>query len=261
MKRDRQSVNTRQARMLSMIRERQEIKVEELARIFNVSLMTVRRDLQTLEDRRLISRFYGGATVDPRTTPSSIKDDVALYRQLIARYSATLVRNGETVFINGSNTALGLMEFTGERSFTAITNNGNAVKYRFPAGINITLLGGTLRGQSHIMTGDNTMRNLLMTTADKAFLGCAGISSDGEILCGIPTELGINETMIAHAKEYYILADHTKIGKAGTYASCSLEKTGTVITDEHAPAAVVAQLRAIGMSVIQVRRSDFPEFL
>lgn len=257
MKRERESVNTRQARMLSMIRERQEIKVEELARAFNVSLMTVRRDLQTLEDRRLISRFYGGASVD--ASAAAPKDDAALYRQLIARYSATLVRSGETIFINGSNTALGLMEYTGDRSFTAVTNNGNAVKYRCPAGVSVTLLGGTLRGQSHIMTGDNTMRNLLMTQADKAFLGCAGISSDGELLCGIPTELSINETMIAHAREYFILADHTKVGKAGTYASCSLEKRGTVITDELAPAAVLDQLRAIGMNVIQVRRSDFPD--
>ena len=261
MKRDRQSLNTRQARMLSMIRERQQIKVEELARAFNVSLMTVRRDLQTLEDLRLISRFYGGASVNPRTAPASMKDDVALCRQLIARYAATLIRNGETLFINGSDTALGLIEFTGERSFTAVTNNGNAVNCCLPAGVNLTLLGGTLRGQSRTMTGDNTLRNLLMTTADRAFLGCAGLSADGEMLCGIPAELAVNETMIAHAREYYILADHTKLGKSGTCASFSLEKTGTVITDEHAPADVVAQLRAIGMTVIQVKRDDFPEFL
>ena len=259
MKRDRQSVNTRQAKMLSMIRERQEIKVEELAKLFDVSLMTVRRDLQTLEDRHLISRFYGGATVDPRATSTPFKDDVSLYRQLIARYAASLVRSNESIFINGSDTALGLLEFIGDRHVNVFTNNGNAVKYRFPSNTSITLLGGMLRGQSHIMTGDHTMRNLLMTQTDISFIGCAGISPDGEILCGIPTELGINETMISHSRKYYILADHTKIGKSGTYASCSLEKTGTVITDELASAKVIERLRFIGMDVIQVRRSDFPE--
>ena len=103
----------------------------------------------------------------------------------------------------------------------------------------ITLSGGSLRGQNHIMTGDCAVRNLLIEQADKAFLGCSGISPDGEILCGIPTELGINETMIEHAREYYILADHTKIGKTGTFASFSLEKSGCVITDERASADVV----------------------
>lgn len=102
-------------------------------------------------------------------------------------------------------------------------------------------------------------RQKVKVQAGKAFMGCTGISPDGEILCGIPTELGINETMISHAREYYILADHTKIGKTSTYASCSLEKTGTIITDELAPAHIVEQLRTIGMTVIQVGTADFPE--
>lgn len=259
MKRDRQCINTRHAEMLAVIRERQAMKVEELANIFNVSPMTVRRDLQTMEDKGLISRFYGGATVDPRGIPVSEKDDVALYRKLIARYAASMVVDGDQLFINGSMTALDLLDYIEGKSVHVFTNNGAAVRRKFPAGVEITLSGGILRGQSHIMTGDCTMRNLLMTQAQKAFIGCTGISPDGEILCGIPTELGINETMISHAYEYYILADYTKIGRAGTYASCSLEKAGTVITDERAPSNVVEQLRAIGLTVVQVRKCDFPD--
>ena len=249
----------RHTKMLAMIRERQEIKVDELAGFFGVSLMTIRRDLQMLEDRGMISRFYGGATVNPPIAPAAEKGDVALYRRLIARCAASLVQDGDHLFINGSSTALGLLDYVGDKAVHVFTNNGGAVNRKFPPGVAVTISGGTLLGQRHIMTGDCTMRNLLMVHAERAFLGCVGISSDGEILCGIPTELGINETMIGHAREYCILADHTKIGKTGTYASCSLEKMGTVITDEKAPAGVVEQLRAIGMTVIQVGRSDFPD--
>ena len=67
--------------------------------------------------------------------------------------------------------------------------------------------------------------------------------------------------MISHAARYYILADYTKIGKTGTYASFSLEKSGCVITDERANPQVLAQLRAIGMAVVQVRKADFPELV
>ena len=104
-----------------------------------------------------------------------------------------------------------------------------------------------------------TLRNLMDVHAQKAFLGCTGVSPDGEIMCGIPSELGINETMIEHAEKYYILADYTKIGKTSAYASFHLEKHGCVITDERAPEDVLKQLRSTGMEVIQVRRSDFPE--
>lgn len=259
MKRDRQSVNLRHAEMLSMIRERQEIRVEELAKAFSVSLMTVRRDLQLLAEKGKISRTHGGATVDYYTGPVSEEDDVELYRDLIAQYASSLVSNGDHIFINGSGTALSLLNYLGGKRVQVFTNNGAAVGVKYPAGVEVSLLGGVLRGSHHIMTGDGTIRNLLSAQADKAFLGCTGISPDGEILCGIPAELGINETMIGHAEEYFILADHTKIGKTSTYASCHLEKSGCVITDERAPADVLEQLRAIGMRVIQVHRSDFPE--
>ena len=259
MKRDRQSVNLRHAEMLAYIREHRQADVEELAAAFGVSSMTVRRDLQILSERGQISRTHGGATADVRPTASAEKDEVALCRRLIACYAATLISSGDRIFINGSRTALGLLEFVRDRTVHVFSNNGAAVEQEYPSGVDITLSGGSLRGKNHIMTGDCTLRNLLMEQADIAFLGCSGISPGGEILCGIPTELGINDTMISHASRYYILADHTKIGKTGTYASFSLEKSGCVITDERANPQVLAQLRAVGMSVVQVRRADFPE--
>ena len=259
MKRDRQSVNLRHAEMLAYIREHRQADVEELAAVFGVSSMTVRRDLQILSERGQISRTHGGATADVRPTASAEKDEVALCRRLIACFAATLISSGDRIFINGSRTALGLLKFVGDKTVHVFSNNGAAVEQEYPAGVDITLSGGSLRGRNHIMTGDCTLRNLLMEQADIAFLGCSGISPGGEILCGIPTELGINDTMISHASRYYILADHIKIGKTGTYASFSLEKSGCVITDERANPQVLAQLRAVGMSVVQVRRADFPE--
>ena len=259
MKRDRQSVNLRHAEMLALIRQRQEILVDDLARVFDISPMTVRRDLQTLEEQGKISRFHGGATVGMRALSADEKDQVEHCRRLIARRAAALVSGGESLLINGSSTALGLLECLGSKPVSVFTNNALVVGRKYPAGIDIQLSGGMLRGAQHILTGDLTMRSLMDVYADRAFLGCAGISRDGEILCGIPSELGINETMIEHSRAYYILADYTKIGKAGTYASFHLEKRGCVITDEFAPAEVLDQLRAIGMEVIQARAADFPE--
>ena len=259
MKRDRQTVNLRHAEMLAMIRDRQEILVEELARAFDISPMTVRRDLQTLEEQGKISRFHGGATVDVRAIAPDEKVRVAQCQRLIARCAATQVASGDTLLINGSNTALALLDHLEGKTASVFTNNAMMVGHRFPDGVDVQLSGGVLRGTRHILTGDLALRNLMDVRADKAFLGCTGISPDGEILCGIPSELGINETMIEHADAYFILADYTKIGKAGTYASFHLEKKGCVITDELAPEDVLTRLRAIGLQVIQARAADYPE--
>ena len=261
MKRDRQSVNIRHAEMLALIRERQEVMVEELSEIFGISTMTVRRDLQVLEEKGQISRFHGGATVDVRAVAADERDEVALYRQLIARRAASFVADGDRILVNGSSTALSLLNYLDGKSVSVYTNNCLAVGHKYPAGIDVQVLGGALRGTRHILTGDLTMRNLMNVQTSKAFLGCAGISPDGEILCGIPSELGINETMIGHSDSYFIMADYTKVGKAGTYASFHLEKKGSVITDERASEDVLEQLRAIGMEVIQVRKADFPEMM
>ena len=258
MKKDRQSVNLRHAEMLALIRQRQEVMVEELSDIFGISAMTVRRDLQVLEEQGKISRFHGGATVDVRAVAADEKNAVELCRREIARYAAGLVADGDSIFINGSNRALGMLEHLSGKRVSVFTNNSLVSGQRYAPEIEIQLSGGSFRSQTHILTGDLAIRNLMDVRADKAFLGCTGISPDGEILCGIPSELAINETMIEHADAYYILADYTKIGKTSAYASFHLEKKGCVITDWRAPENVVEQLRAIGMSVTRVSPGNTP---
>ena len=252
MKRDRESVNLRHAQMLSLIRERQEVLVEDLSEIFEISPMTVRRDLQVLEDQGKVSRFHGGATAEVRQDVRDDSELVELCRLQIARYAASLVKDGDTLLINGSNTALGLLNHLSGKRVSVFTNNSMAVRGEYPEEVDVTLSGGILRGSRHILTGDLAIRNLMDVRARKAFLGCTGISPNGEILCGIPAELGINETMIEHADAYYILADYKKIGRTSAYASFHLEKKGCVITDDRAPDDVVKRLKAIGMEVVQV---------
>ncbi len=252
MKRDHQIVQERQNRILAILHQQKDVRVDELAEMFDVSLMTIRRDLQYLEDLGLVTRFYGGANaVSDRS--SDDRDVVASCRSTIARYAATLVHDGESIFINGSSTALGMLTYLEQQDLRIITNNGFAVSMSLPANSEVIISGGTVQGQSGILTGDDALRNLLSTHVDKAFIGCTGISPGGELLCGIPNELAINETMIEHSDCYYVLADYTKIGVVGNYASWHLEKMGTIITDTLAPADVVQQLILIGMTVIRAK--------
>ena len=139
MKRDRQSVNDRHTRILSLLRERREIKVEELSQIFDVSPMTIRRDLQHLEDQGLISRFYGGAVAEQPVSPAGDADQVKLYRDLISQYAANLVAENDQIFINGSRTALGLLDFLGGKNVQVFTNNGLVCARKYPSNLRITL--------------------------------------------------------------------------------------------------------------------------
>lgn len=249
MKRDQNSIKKRHNDIVNLLKEQKELKVDEIAEIFSISLMTVRRDLQQLEEQGLIRRFHGGARILsanlPDTGLEAQKD-----RDAISRFAATLIEEGDSIFINGSLTASGMLEYIGNKKITVITNNAFAAGYVPTSSVQISLLGGHLNG--HIMTGDYCMRNLLTAYVNKAFLGCTGISQSGEILCDIPSELGINETMISHADSYYILVDHRKLGKTESSGRFTLQRPGTIITDAQAPAQIVQVLEEKGMKVILI---------
>ncbi len=255
MKRERKTVDERQSRILEMIRSNGEVKVEELARMFGISLMTIRRDLQYLEERHLITRFYGGAAAVNHHHTMTDEEEVQMYRDLIGRYAARYVEDGDTLFINGSRTSLHMLRHIGEKRVTVHTNNGWAIQEELSAGVCVHLTGGILR--DHIMVGEQTMRFLLDCEADKCFLGCAGVYDDGEFRYDIPTEIGINEAMVARTKgNLYFLADHTKLqhrtNGVNRYGSSTYEKPCTLITDEKANPEVVERLRAVGMKVVLV---------
>lgn len=249
MKRDQETINKRHEQLIELLNERKEMKVDEIAQIFNTSLMTTRRDLQALEEKGYLERFHGGCRIKKKSR-SAQGQEIMECRDRISRYAASLVNDGDSLFINGSMTASGILEYLCARQITVITNNAFAAGYIQKEDIDMYLTGGQLK--SHIMVGDYCLRNLLSSYVKKAFLGCTGISSNGEILCDIPSELGINETMISHAEEYYILADHTKIGKSMSAGSFSLQQKGTLITDTKADQTILQVLEQKGMRVILV---------
>lgn len=249
MKRDQQSIIKRHENIIKLLNEQHEIKVDKLAEIFNISLMTARRDLQQLESQGLLIRYHGGA----RINSSYISNEdlkIQKARDAISLYASTLIEDGDSIFINGSMTASGVLETLTARNVAVVTNNAFAPGYSKKESISIQLTGGLLR--DHIMVGDYCVRNLLDTYRKKAFLGCSGISPRGEILCGIPAELGINEMMIAHAKAYFILADSSKLGKTESMGSFTLQNPGTIITDTGANPAIVQRLKENGMTVITI---------
>lgn len=259
MKRPRSSVDDRRLEILKKIQAQDEVKVEELAEEFGLSLMTVRRDLQFLEDRQLITRFYGGATARLTSRPLNEAEEIQMYRQRIAQFASRFISSGDTIFINGSMTALKVLDFVQHSNVRVFTNNGAVIGRSFPSGVSITLTGGELR--EHIMVGDFVMRNLLSMTASKTFIGCAAITDMGEFCYNIPTEIGINEAMISRTeRDLFILADHTKIRhivpQENRYGSCFYEHPWTLITDEKADPEAVEHLRSLGKRVYVVGIDD-----
>lgn len=253
LKRERAYVDGRRQQILEMMQTNPEVKVDELAARLGVSLITVRRDLQYLEDRKQLKRVYGGAIASP-----DAEREVKMYRKLIARYAASLVSSNDNLFVNTSRNALQMLEYIRGNNITVITNNGRAISCNYPPSVSVVLTGGELRHPKNAMVGDFALRNLQPIYANKAFLGCSGISAENGVTTEIFHEVSINGLMFDHATQgVYVLADHTKIGKNSSFISAPIEKVKMLITDEKASEEALEAIREKGIVVYRVRRQDF----
>ena len=256
MKSNRKTVDDRHFKILSLLKEKGTIRADDIAENCGISLMTVRRDLQYLEEQGMLKRTHGGATLPERSSAPVIQTDLTVFcRDCISEYAAQFINDGDVLFINGSRTALNALKYVGDKHVTVYTNNGWAMHTSFPEHVTIIFTGGELRGK--VMVGEYVMRNLLNITSDITFLGCAAVYEDGEFRYDIPTEIGINESMITHTRRsLYILCDHTKLQKQNSrdnlYGSCTYERDLTLITDNMADPDVIESLTQMGMHIIQV---------
>lgn len=256
MKRERAYVDGRRNQILEILKANPEVRVDQLAERLGVSLITIRRDLQYLEELKHLKRFYGGAkSIEPKV---AVVDEVQKYRQLIARYAASMVEDGDSLFINTSSNALQMLQYITCKNVTAITNNGKALRYEYGDDVSVILTGGELRHPKEAMVGDFAIRNLQTVFAKKCFVGCSGLSPLTGMTTEIANEVNINGLMIEHAtQDVYILADHTKIGKNSSFTSCTIDKVQHLITDEKASEEILEQMRAEGVQIHQVHMNDY----
>ena len=156
MKRSKALVASRRDEITAILERRGQVSVAELAEHFDVSALTIRRDLDYLESQQVLTRQYGTATLlNPFGRPSGSRQIRA--NKAIAREAARHVEDGDCIFINTSSTALGLLEFITAQDVTVITNNGKALMLEERQNVSVLLTGGEIRPPRASMTGEIAM--------------------------------------------------------------------------------------------------------
>ena len=253
MKRERAFVEARRKQILEIMKNNPKVMVDELSKKFEVSPITIRRDLQYLEDHKYLVRFYGGAeAADPKERE---ENEIKVYRKLIAKYAASLVQDGDSLFINTSQNALQMLDYVSCKDVTVITNNGKIIGKEYGNGISVLLSGGEMRGPKGALVGDFASRNLQTVFPKKAFMGCSGISPISGMTTEVASEMKINELMIMNTtQDVYLLADHTKVGKSSSFTSSPVKNIKHLITDEKAPQDVLDELESMGVKIHIVKK-------
>lgn len=259
MKNSKSVVFKRQQAVLKLLKEYRSMDVETIAEKLSVSPTTIRRDLQMFEKQHLINRYHGGAQLlegtlkeeDPSLEPPTPRN--ISQKHAIAKYAATLIEDGDTIFMNSSSTTLLMLDYIKGKRVTIVTNNGNAVDHPRDVQVDLILTGGEVYSRKQSMVGEFALHTLSKITANKAFIGVGGISVNGGITTSVLPETAVNETMMRRSSDHcYVLAARDKIGKEHNFLSGTIDKVNTLITCSGADANEINNLRSHGVEVAEV---------
>ena len=249
----------RHQEMLEILQRDGQVQVTKLADHFGVSAVTIRTDLEYLENQGLLRRTRGGAVpaeVKRFELPFEETRQVqAREKERIGNYAAGLVRDGETILVDVGSTTTELAKALSPslRNVVVITSALNiALMLESHPGVTVIVTGGTLRPLQHSLVNPYGMLLLQEINADKVFLGCNGVHPDKGYTNTNLQEAEIKRAMLRAAREAIVLADHTKLMQVAAARIGPLESVRLLLTDKKAHASDLERLRQAGLEVVVV---------
>lgn len=251
------ALNQRRQEILNLIREDGHAKVQKLAQIFNVSEVTIRQDLETLEKMGFVQREYGGAFLKDvgnfATTGTLINENLMVEeKKEIARKAAALIQEGETIILDSGSTTTEVAKLmTGFANLTVITNALN-IAYILGGnpGINLIVSGGEFKAPTLSLTGDMAAATFKGIHVNKCFLATAGISPDLQLTYPSLSDLVVKSAMIRASDKVYLVADSSKIGITSFASLGRLSLIDTIITDSKISPSQIEAIRELKVDLL-----------
>jgi DeoR/GlpR family transcriptional regulator of sugar metabolism len=229
----------RQARILERVREDGAVRVADLVRELGVSDMTVRRDLEILDDRGLVEKVHGGATsvegsalFEPTfATKSSLQQSE---KDAIAVSAASLVEPGMAIALSAGTTTYALAQrLVDIPRITVVTNSirvTDVLHHGGRADQTIILTGG-VRTRSEALVGPFAVAALRTVHVDLVFVGVHGMDPHSGFTCPNLSEAETDRALIEAARHLVVVADHTKWGVIGISSIARLDQADVLVTD------------------------------
>jgi len=234
-----QNLSKREKQVLDLLVTDEGISVTEIGKRLAVSAVTIRSTLNTLSDKGVIVRTWGGATPN---------QDV---KAKIAAAAADLVRDGDAVMVEAGTTTSMIGRFLfGRRDVHVVTNSLLFTPYgRANPALKLTVVGGSFQAVTESLVGPIALRELDEFHVTLAFVGTDGFSLDHGATTHLVEGAEIVRKMASRAEKTILLADSSKYGRAGFARVLGLEEISLVISDTDLPQSAVEELREAGVEL------------
>jgi DeoR family fructose operon transcriptional repressor len=237
----------RQRALLVYLSERGSCSIAELCAQFDVSEMTIRRDLSELEKEGHLVRTHGGAKLMETSffeVSFAAKNKHLIHeKKAIAQAAALLVNDGDSIIIDAGTTTGYFARELIERRLTVLTNALNVATDLIDGRqIDLHFAGGPLRRGVVAALGQATARFFEDYRCDRYFMGVEGIDVGGTLTVPDVQEALVKQSMMRAAREVVVLADHSKLGRNSLGVIGALEQVSALITSDQADPEILAQL-------------------
>jgi DeoR family transcriptional regulator of aga operon len=248
----------RRAEIMKQLEQEEQVNVLELSRQFNVSEVTIRKDLSHLEKKNILIRSRGGAM-----KRSMLNIDLSIYdrrrqniklKAAIGAAAAGMINNGETILLDTGTTVMELARNLPKKIEITVITNSIDITFRlaeFP-NIRVIMPGGILRRNSLALVGEQTAESLRNFYCDKYFLSADGVDVERGMLTTNIEEAALARINIKNSQKVFALIDSSKFQSKGITAIAPLAQIDTLITDSGIPLNILKEIRNLGVNVVVI---------
>jgi len=248
----------RRARILDILNESENgaVYVTELSQAFGVSTMTIRRDLDWLEEMALVKRVHGGAVAYQGLVfekPFLERGgEFSQEKQAIGRLAAQLVRDGETIILDAGTTTQQVARHLVDKKDLTVVTNALPVAQELARFLQVStiLLGGMLKRKELCTVGPMVTQELSPLAVDRFFLSAAGFTVEKGATDPDLRETEVKQAMIRAAREVVLVADSSKWGVVTFAQIAPWSAIHKLVTDDGLPVEAIQGLEAEGVEVI-----------
>jgi DeoR family transcriptional regulator, aga operon transcriptional repressor len=249
--------------ILSALQQTGKVSVEILSAQLNVSLVTIRRDLDALEQKGLLRRTHGGAvSIEPLFYEPFRRDRSFLAqveraadeKRRIGRAAAALINPGETIALTpGTTTTEVIRGLPMNYNITVVTNTVNvAMELSKRKDVYVFVTGGHLHGEWFSLVGSAAIRALENMLINTMFIGADGMDAAWGASCFNADEAELNSTMMTLARRRVAVIDSGKLGVVANWRICKTTELNILITDTNATDEMIAPFQKLGIEVMRV---------
>lgn len=238
-------IESRRNKIYEIIEQNGEVTLKELEELFpNISSMTIRRDLDVLENESKIVKIKGGAKSISHLSRSrmfkNVEDDYGHReitnvneKNIIANKAAQFAESDRSIFLDAGSTIMSLAKKIADQRYFIITSGVNvAMEMSGNKHTTVNLIGGQLSRDNLCISGAGAIEHLRNINIDVAFIGASCFSADNGFTNGDFNECELKKYVVKKAKKTIILMDSTKLGRSMPYTFCYPEDVDILVTDK-----------------------------